>query len=106
MKNTEKNWAIKVSKEGDRMDVEFNNNDFNGFEMTNLVANVFKSFGNQLIEKGWEEFVYDQSKQLMEAAKEKMEVDEEKPDVTIKVAKFDDPEEAMKFLKELIEDGK
>ncbi len=99
MKNTEKNWAIKVSKEGNRMDVEFNNNDFNGFEMTDLVINVFESFGNQLIEKGFEEFVYDQSKQLMEA-------DEEMPDVTIKVAKFGDPEEALKFLKELFEDEK
>lgn len=106
MKNTEKNWAIKVSKEGNRMDVEFNNNDFNGFEMTDLVINVFESFGNQLIEKGFEEFVYDQSKQLMETAKEKMEADEEMPDVTIKVAKFGDPEEALKFLKELFEDEK
>lgn len=105
MKNTEKNWAIKVTKEGDQIGVKFNN-DFNGFEMTNLVANVFKSFGNQLIEKGWEEFVYDQSKQLMEAAKEKMEVDEGKPDVTIEVVKFDDPDEALKFLKELVEDEK
>lgn len=105
MKNTKKNWAIKVTKEGDQIGVKFNS-DFNGFEMTNLVANMFKSFGNQLIEKGFEEFVYDQSKQLMETAKEKMEADEEMPDVTIKVAKFGDPEEALKFLKELFEDEK